>query len=537
MLYEIICNKFKEKRIEFLPYLNTVLGDDVGSNSIGKSTFLLIIDFVFGGKDYVLKSTEIQRNIGSHVIKFCFEFNEQKYFFSRDTTELELVNVCNERYAPVRTITLLEYYELLKRNYEINIPGISFREVVGRFSRVYGKDNLNEKRPLDVSQKERAGAPINALLKLFNLYNEISELEDLFKKVESELKAYKDAQKYNLISSIGVRTYRANEKELSQLEKDKEKMATQLDNNLLDMDSVKTEEVLKLKQQLSVIRRQRSRYYSQITSIENNLKENSSIKSKQLEELLKFFPEADTRRLEEIENFHFEIKSILKSELKEKKESLNALLTVSESEIKTIENKIKDIIQTPTLSKTVLATYSNLQKRSEAIERENLAYLKLDNLITSKKDTKSRRDQMKQEQLKKLECLLNDKMQEVNDYIYSGKKKAPTINFHGTTYTFETVDDTGTGTSYKNMVVYDISVLELSELPILIHDSVVLKQIADEAIEKILNKYESIGKQIFISFDKKTAYTNKSQEILKRTCILELSPNGNELFGRSWNNK
>ena len=40
MLYEIICDKFKEKRIEFHPGLNTVLGTEKGDNSIGKSTFL-----------------------------------------------------------------------------------------------------------------------------------------------------------------------------------------------------------------------------------------------------------------------------------------------------------------------------------------------------------------------------------------------------------------------------------------------------------------------------------------------------------------
>lgn len=53
MLREIICDKFKEKKIEFYDGLNVVLGDEQGSNSIGKSTFLMIIDYVYGGKDYV----------------------------------------------------------------------------------------------------------------------------------------------------------------------------------------------------------------------------------------------------------------------------------------------------------------------------------------------------------------------------------------------------------------------------------------------------------------------------------------------------
>ena len=87
------------------------------------------------------------------------------------------------------------------------------------------------------------------------------------------------------------------------------------------------------------------------------------------------------------------------------------------------------------------------------------------------------------------------------------------------------------------MVVFDLSVLEMTELPVLIHDSVVLKQISDIAIERILEKYRSSSKQIFISLDKKTSYSVKSQKILEDTKVLELSPNGNELFGRSWNKK
>ena len=128
-------------------------------------------------------------------------------------------------------------------------------------------------------------------------------------------------------------------------------------------------------------------------------------------------------------------------------------------------------------------------------------------------------------------------MQEINDYIYSAQKKPPVINFEGNQYTFFTTDDTGTGTSYKSMVVYDLSILELTQLPILIHDSVVLKQISDIAIEKILEKYLIVDKQIFISFDKITSYTSKSQEILKKNKVLALSAGGQELFGRSWNDK
>lgn len=61
MLIEIYCDKFKNggkdgelrPSIRFHKGLNAVIGDNDRSNSIGKSTFLMIIDFVFGGDDYI----------------------------------------------------------------------------------------------------------------------------------------------------------------------------------------------------------------------------------------------------------------------------------------------------------------------------------------------------------------------------------------------------------------------------------------------------------------------------------------------------
>lgn len=57
MLKEIYCELLKTKtrpsgKIIFHNGLNVILGSKVGTTSIGKSTSLLIIDFVFGGDTY-----------------------------------------------------------------------------------------------------------------------------------------------------------------------------------------------------------------------------------------------------------------------------------------------------------------------------------------------------------------------------------------------------------------------------------------------------------------------------------------------------
>jgi hypothetical protein len=85
--------------------------------------------------------------------------------------------------------------------------------------------------------------------------------------------------------------------------------------------------------------------------------------------------------------------------------------------------------------------------------------------------------------------------------------------------------------------VFDLSILTLTCLPALIHDSVVLKQIADAPLEKILELYQNNGKQVFIALDKVKSYSERAQEILQQDSIIHLSDTGNELFGRSWNTK
>ncbi|MED4040984.1 DUF2326 domain-containing protein [Niallia taxi] len=537
MLYEVLCDRFMQNRIEFHVGLNTVLGDDYGSNSIGKSTFLMIVDFVFGGKDYVMKSSDIHRNIGNHEVRFCFIFNNQKYFFSRNTNDLEIVNICDENYTIMSNISLENYCNDLKDLYEISLNDTSFRNIVGRFSRIYGKDNLDEKRPLNIIPNEKVGEPTNALLKLFDLYSAISELDLLLKEKESKLKAFKNAQKYNYISSTGKRKYTANLKELNSLKEEKEKISEQLGGNLIDWDSIKSDELLELKRNLSIVKRHRGKLNSQMKIIDQNISETAGLKEEKFDDLLTFFPNAEVRKLSEIEKFHVEIRKVLKDELKQKKSELSKLIAIAQCEIDELEAKINEVAQVPNLSKIILTKYSNLQKKIEILENENSAFDMLNTLKVSKDDVKQRRDNIKLEQLHQLQNTINAKMLEINDYIYSGRKKPPFVSFDKNQYTFETVDDTGTGTSYKSMVVYDLSILELTQLPILIHDSVVLKQISDEAIEKILLKYKNAAKQIFISFDKLSAYSIVSQRILKETKVLELTVNGKELFGWSWSNR
>ena len=80
MLVEIYSPVFMEnneirKPIKLKEGLNVIQGATKGSNSIGKSSALLAIDFVFGGDTYL--NSDGVKNIGNHTIYSCFKFDKK----------------------------------------------------------------------------------------------------------------------------------------------------------------------------------------------------------------------------------------------------------------------------------------------------------------------------------------------------------------------------------------------------------------------------------------------------------------------------
>lgn len=94
MLCEIRCKKFHQERIEFSSGLNVILGTNAGDNSIGKSTFMLIIDYVFGGNTYS-DAVDILKNVGEHDICFKFKFANAEFNFARSIMERNTVWKCD----------------------------------------------------------------------------------------------------------------------------------------------------------------------------------------------------------------------------------------------------------------------------------------------------------------------------------------------------------------------------------------------------------------------------------------------------------
>lgn len=333
MLKEIICDKFNQKKVVFHSGLNAVLGDDVGSNSIGKTTFLLIIDFVFGGTSF-LKATEVFSQLGHLEIKFMFSFKNDDFFFIRKTKDSNTVYMCDKQYNITGIQNVSEFTQFLFVNYNINLSDISFKEIVGLYSRIYGKENDNENHPLNYYYKETDDKAITRLMKLFNLYSSIAMYAEQKKIKGEQFKTYKKAQEFHFISDTNISEYKQNLQRIEELNIEIEELSIQLSAGELDLQTEQLEELSALKERLSVLKRKKNKNSSILTKIEENNLTQTKISQSDLDTLKAFFPNVDIKRISEINSFHTGISRILSEEIKSQIECFQNIIENINTEIK-----------------------------------------------------------------------------------------------------------------------------------------------------------------------------------------------------------
>lgn len=540
MLMEISCDRFvnrgaRRPPICFHKGLNTVLGGSDGANSIGKSTLLMIIDFAFGGSDYIGKGLDVQNNIGPHRVNFAFQFHGERHYFCRDTDLPKVVWRCDETYNPLSEMGLEAYTDFLFAQYEIELPLTTFRNITGRAFRIYKRDNLDEMKPLNAVKKETEKDAVAALMKLFSLYEELAQLEQAVKKSQEEKKIFQKAQSLHYLPKIGKRQFMQNLKAIAELEATLAQMQEKMGDELLGLKSAQAEEIVRLKQALATARRKKSRFLSQKAAMERESALDTPVFQKDFADLLRFFPNANQERLGEIESFHSQVADLLQDEWAQAKENLELMIQLADREIHLLEKEIQAKGLPEKISKVALGRYSELKNCMDTLEKENQAYLDYERIREAAKTGAAQYESLLACKLDALQNRLNNKMKQLNDVIYGGEKHPPALTISPSrSYQFLTPDDTGTGTSYKGLVVFDLSLLEMTPLPALVHDSVVLKQIANDPLEKIMELYRGSSKQIFIAMDKAESYSPATQRILADTAVIRLGSDGEELFGWSW---
>ena len=544
MLVEMRSPVFKEKGeerppIKFGEGLNVVLGKEDGAMSIGKSSALLAIDFVFGGSTYV-KSDGVKHE-GHHTIFFTFEFDGVKYYFARETGDQNTIHICdfcNDQYELTgNSYTKDQYTNWLKKQYHMDFEGLSFRIAVSSFFRIYGKKNTDELNPLQGIPGQNMDKSITSILTIFDKYKDIEIFKDSVTEHQKKLDAYREARKYRFISDLvgGNKKYEENLAKIRNLE-------LQLSTLMEEAEKGHTEEEIELNQKKAELTNKKLSIENAIHSRERRLR----LVSMSLEyglypteadmsALQEFFPEVNLKKLYEVECYHQKLAKILDAQFADEKAAIEGEIAALRQQLDMITAQIKELGFVGGISRDFLDRHSELKGEIDALKTQNQAYLTLKDLQSAKATADEVLKKSIEDILREIEGILNNKMEEFNDTLFATKKKSPYVHFNAyNSYKFETPDNTGTGSNYKGMIVYDLAVLSTTALPALAHDSLLFKNLGKDVEDGIIRIYNSTKKQRFISYDKQADCRPATQKILEDHCVLRLSTNGSELYGRSW---
>lgn len=534
MLKEIQSTVFRENRIQFHKGLNIVVGDNEASNSIGKSTFLMIIDFIFGGNTYIKYNKDVVENMGQHDFWYYFEDENNTFRFMRTTRKSDKVYECDDNYNIIKELSLIEYNTKLKKIYKINSKYASFREIVSLYSRIWGKDNYDIKKPLNTYTKAKETSMINNLIKVFDEYDSINSINENIQNYDKEYKALSAGMKFNYIPNINKKKYSDNIKEIEKMNNEIYKLKNKINIFSMDIAELTGSRIIELNKERRILLNKKEIYANRINRIENNILKKVKIDKKQFEKLIEIFPNANIKKLIEIECFHKSICKFLNKEIQEEKQELTYKIEILDESIKNMDDEISKILNIENAPNYILEALVDIKLKLNMLEKENEFFDKKVEIKEKLSKEKILLEKRSKEIIIEIENKINSNMKFICRKLLNEPKKAPRLEITNNRYNFHIYDDTGAGNAYSSLIILDLAIFMETKLPILIHDSMLFKNIQKDTMENLICMYNSLDRQVFIAIDEIFKYDKKYIDIINKKKVLELNRK-KTLFTKIWN--
>lgn len=533
MLLEIRSEVFRAGPIEFHKGLNVILGDANATNSIGKSTLLMVIDFAYGGNDFLRHNTDIVNELGNHDYYFTFDFSGIERRFRRGTKESGVVYVYEDGNDITAAWSLDEYTEWLKQAYGLSAIEISFRSLLGPYIRVWGKDNLNVRKPLHSVQVQNSRACVDNLIKTFGRFGDIYDLEASLRERDAERRALKQAFKREIVPKIGKRVHRENVEKIASIEKELEDIKNNLAKYATSIAEIVNREVIELKSQRDVLLSTKFELEGRRERTRRNLSSNRHIKSSYFDGLVDFFPYINKDRLAQVEEFHSELAQILRGEFRAAEKDLNGQIGRVSAELSHIDAQMAAKLRSIDQPSLIIDRTIDLSLALGAIKRENKYHEDAQKLAEVVQSLKEELVDLRGRALRAIQELLNESIKNVVSVAFGEDRKSPEIRLTENSYSYEVFEDTGTGTAYAGLIVFDLAMFGSTVLPVIAHDSVLFKNVENNSVAKLFDVYQAFDKQSFVSIDEVDKYGAKTAAMLQRQKVIQLS-NTEVLYTKDW---
>lgn len=547
MLVGIECDKFinhgsPRGLITFHEGINAIFGDGK-KNSLGKSTFLLIIDFCFGGKDYITIESETINLLGPHTIYFDFNDHGKIRHFSRSTknkgeTISEYIDAKHQ--VEKNTYDLQTFKKILLSIYDLEDLNLSMRAIVSKFFRIYNRNTINELRPLNTSLSEDDQKGIVNLLKLYKMDNNIESLLKEKETIEDRYRYFigmKRESREKFVSNED--SYNANVKEIEYLLSEIERTKIDTANGSADAQYIISLRKNELLLQLKALRKQIARLrYSKNNIVAKDIDIIST--NDTIDKLKEFFPNEDFQPLYKIEDFHRSIRNVLVQEANEQNKKIDVVIATIEEKIKTINEELSQYEKSPIITDEILNEFNRNNEKLRSLREANDNYLKFKEVSKQRDEINKKITESSKNDIYIVMNKINEEMARLEqnydiDSYYPPELKIKDLN----SYSFRILRDTGTANRYKAVITFDTTIINQTKLPCFIHDSIFFNSLGNDNMHYVLNLYKTIKrKQIFLSFDDPNKINNlEDRNFLEERTVLTLSEGEGALFGQEFNKK
>lgn len=464
----------------------------------------------------------------------------------RTTEKDDSIFKCDKNYQNPQNYTISELREWLKEQYKLSDIELTFREIFDTYSRFYGeKKEVSPKDILRTHDGQAGSEQVRTLEKLFEKYPRIKDAvektqvfanRDILKRQAGRLKL-EIAEFKNLTKTEKDEI----QEKITELTAQKEELLQNQKEHIAELDAQKARELAELKIQHKNLAAKRSRLLTRIENIETAHFETVKPSKASYDALLEFFPNADIKKIEEIDSFHEKLNNILAEEHEEALQDYHAELENVQSEIENLEKQIAEFENNEDFTTAFLMKFAKIQS-----EIDRLSSLLTDDehkTQTAKEAAVEKRNLKADEQiiLAEIEESINAKLEQFSETVLG--KDIERIQFNFPTparYKLGSPFDDGTGTDYISLILFDLSVLSLTKLPALIHDSYLVSNIRGERLENLLKIYAAENeKQIFLSIDETEKLNTETKALINKETVrvITLRQGGGELYGSCWAKK
>lgn len=540
--------------IEFHPGLNIIEGADDAQNSIGKSTFMQIIDFVYGGSQF--QESDVVRlsgAVGHHTIYFTLRLHGRDHHYSRSTERYGYVTTYADPDWKIETgsLPLEQYWQFLLTSYGLEYTDTTWRDIVTRFARLDEEVLGTLDWPLAAVSKQSNKNGALAMLRLFGSHEEAVDVQKRVDELTKDIDAIQRVAKgdYMPYRALTGKTQRKTaERELAHAREESKQLRRGNDLDLFQAEIQARKERESARAALRPLTTQLAQLEGRLANVTTLLDGGTRITTSDLAEFYTFFPQANREKLETVEFYHHELSRILRSQLEEQQHVYRAQIELLTEQIRQQKAHILALGESVFLDEE---TYNHALEVHGTVLRLEAQIKTYD----EKEELRNQRRHLLDDVLGKavtgaITADFNAVMNEVNSELYphGERKVCPKFRFKvtakGISYEFDHCGDRGSGAKSRHVAIFDVAMLRHTPLPFLIHDSAIIKLVGHAPVRELLSVYmrsEKLTsragepKQVFFSFDATKAYGQRAEELVEATRVIHLGDGTRALYGFTWN--